>query len=122
MQSITFFRWVALSSYFALITFIFVWLLWIEPPPVEIRSLALLMQLGPLLFPLRGILHGRAYTHAWAAYLALFYLVVGVWYAGAEDTRTYGILISILSIGFYIGCVFYARLKGKSDKQDNTES
>ena len=118
----TFFRWMALSSYLALITFIFVWLLWIEPPAPEFRSLALLLQLGPLLFPLRGILHGRAYTHAWAAYLALFYLVIGVWYASADDTKTYGILVSLLSIGFYIGCVFYARLKGKSEKQDDTDS
>lgn len=121
MQALSFFRWMALGNYFALMTFIFSWLLWIEPPPPEFRSLALLMQLGPLMFPLRGLLHGRAYTHAWASYLALFYLVMGVWYAGGADTRSYGVMISLLSIGFFIGCVFYARLKGKTEQNNNKE-
>ncbi len=116
MQAMTFFRWMTLVSYFSLTAFIFISLIWINPPAVELRSLALIWQVGPLMFPLRGILHGRAYTHAWASYLALFYLVYGIWHVGGEATRTYGMLVTLLSIGFFTGCVFYARLKGKADK------
>ena len=70
------------------------------------------------MFPLRGILNGKAYTHAWAAYLALGYFIMGVWNASAEATRIFGILISTLSILFFTGCVFYARFSGKQSRQD----
>ena len=63
------------------------------------------------MFPLKGILHGRPYTYAWASYLALFYFVIGIWYASAAETLLFGIMIAILSLMFFIGTVFYARFK-----------
>ena len=41
-------------------------------------SLVLLVLVTPLLFPLRGLLHGRSYTFAWSAFLALLYFIHGV--------------------------------------------
>ncbi|MDH5473372.1 MAG: DUF2069 domain-containing protein [Gammaproteobacteria bacterium] len=119
MNKITFFRWLTLSSYFGLMMLIFSWHLWINPLEPQFISITLLMQLGPLMFPLRGILHGKPYTHAWAAYLALFYFVIGIWNASAETSRALGILISLLSFFFFIGCVFYARYKGQQTSIKN---
>mgnify|MGYP000356535240 CR=1 FL=1 len=119
MNKISIFRWMTLVSYFGLMTLIFCWHLWIKPLPPEFISITLLIQLGPLMFPLRGLLHGKAYTHAWAAYMALLYFIVGIWNASAEASRVFGLLISLLSLSFFIGCVFYARYSGKASKQIN---
>lgn len=117
MERITIFRWLTLSGYFGLMITIFSWHLWIDPLPAEFISITLLIQLGPLMFPLRGILNGKAYTHAWASYMALFYMIVGVWYASAESTRAFGILISTFSMAFYTGAIFYARYQGQAQNQ-----
>ena len=119
MNKISVFRWLTLVSYFGLMILIFCWHLWIKPLEPQFISITLLIQLGPLMLPLRGILHGKAYTHAWAAYMALLYFIIGIWNASAEASRIFGILISLLSLSFFIGCVFYARFSGKADKQTN---
>jgi len=119
MNKITIFRWVTLFGYFGLIALIFIWNLWIEPRPAEQMSMTFLIQMGPLMFALRGLLHGKVYTHAWAMYLALLYFIVGVWYAGDESTRTYGIFFSCLSMDFFIGTMFYTRFKSKAINDEN---
>lgn len=120
MNKIATFRWLTLIGYFGLMTLIFCWHLWIRPLEPQFISITLLIQLGPLMFPLRGLLHGKAYTHAWAAYLALFYFIMGVWNASAETTRLFGTLISLLSIVFFTGCVFYARFSGKQSRLETS--
>ena len=117
MNRIVLFRWLTLLGYFGLMAHIFIWLLWIEPLPAEKISLTILFAIGPLMFPLKGILHGKVYTHAWSMYMALFYFVIGIWFAGAEEDRLYGILISTFSLIFFIGTMFYTRFKGRADKQ-----
>ena len=77
--------------------------------------MTLLIQLGPLMFALRGILHGRVYTHAWSMYLALIYFVSGIWYAGDVSTRTFGIIFTLFSVLFFIGTMFYTRFQGKAE-------
>ena len=78
-------------------------------------SMTLLIQLGPLMFPLRGILHGKVYTHAWSMYLALFYFIVGIWYAGDISTRNFGIGFSFFSVLFFIGTMFFTRFQGMAE-------
>lgn len=116
MKPISVFRLLTLLGYFGLIFFIMAWHLFIHPLAPEFISITLLMQVGPLMFALKGILHGRAYTHAWGSYLALLYFIMGVWFAATADTRQFGVIICLLSINFFIGAVFYARLRGRADK------
>jgi len=78
-------------------------------------SITLLVQIGPLMFPLKGILHGKVYTHAWAMYLALFYFIIGIWYAGDESTRGFGIIFSLLSILFFIGTMLFTRYQSMAN-------
>lgn len=112
--------WMTQTGFFGLIVLIFCWHLWINPLPREFVSITLLIQIGPLMFPLKGILHGKPYTYAWASYLALFYFVVGIWYASAEETRIFGSLIAVLSTIFFIGAVFFARYKAIALKHSTT--
>ena len=115
-----------LLGYFGLLLFIPLWHLVIAPLPAKFMSITLLVQVGPLMFPLRGLLHGKVYTHAWAMYLALFYFVIGIWYAGDVSTRTFGVVFSLLSVLFFIGTMLYTRFQGMaenamSEENQNTE-
>ncbi len=69
---------VALTGYFGLFGLLLLWFSWLEPPRQLPVALGLILLVGPLLPPLRGLLHGRAYTHAWASFLALFYFISSV--------------------------------------------
>ncbi len=121
MDKISLSRACTLLGYFGLLIFIPLWHLQIEPIPAEFISMTILVQVGPLMFPLRGILHGRVYTHAWSMYLALFYFVWGIWYAGDASTRAFGIGFSLLSVLFFIGAMFYTRYQGKAEKMQQQQ-
>lgn len=108
-------RLATLLGYFGLLIFIPLWHLWIVPLPAKFMSVTLLVQIGPLMFPLRGLLHGKLYTHAWSMYLALFYFIIGIWYAGDSSTRSFGIGFSLLSIVFFIGTMLYTRFQGMAE-------
>jgi uncharacterized membrane protein len=115
MNSIQLSRTLTLIGYFGLLGFIPLWYLVLQPIEAKFVSMTLLIQAGPLLFPLRGILHGRVYTHAWAMYLALFYFIIGIWYAGDSSTRLFGIIFSLLSVLFFIGSMLYTRFQGQAE-------
>ena len=115
MNKITISRLTTLTGYFGLLVFIPLWHLIIEPIEAKFISMTLLIQLGPLMFPLRGILHGKVYTHAWSMYLALFYFIVGIWYAGDISTRNFGIGFSFFSVLFFIGTMFFTRFQGMAE-------
>ena len=119
LTNISLYRWLSLSGYFGLIALIFIWNLWVEPRPAEQMSLTFLVQMGPLMFALRGLLDGKVYTHAWSMYLALFYFVIGIWFAGDESTRSYGLIFTAFSLMFFIGCVFYTRFQGKAEATEH---
>lgn len=104
-------HWLAISTYLALIALLLLWLIWLDPPVAAVRAPALLLLLGPLLLPLRGILHGRRYTVAWSTMLILLYFAHGiaavagngraVWLGGAEI---------ILALSYFGLAIAYVRL------------
>ena len=110
-------RWTTLLGYFSLMAGFYLWHLWLHPLEKHLISIILLLQLGPLMFPLFGLLKGKVYTHAWSMYLAIYYFIVGVWYAGADEEFYFGLYIIFTSLVFFSGTLFYARLAGKAQKQ-----
>lgn len=115
----------ALIGYFGLFILMMVWIIWLTPPESAHlpKSLALLLLVGPLMFPLRGLLHGHAYTHAWVSFLALFYLFLGMSEAWSGSQQP---LLTALEIVFssllYLGAMFYARFRGKQLKESDSGS
>jgi uncharacterized membrane protein len=103
-------RKVALISYFSLFWLLLLWFAWLDPPDRVPVALVLILLIGPLLFPLRGLLYGRLYTHAWTSFLALFYFAVGIFYAAGPMARPW---LAWLDIGFsgllFLGTVLYVR-------------
>jgi uncharacterized membrane protein len=113
MKPVTFYRRLTLISYIALVSVLLTWYGLVYPAPI-----LLILLLLPLLFPLRGILKGNPYTHAWSSFLILLYFIHGVVEAYANPpVRMLALLEVLFSVTFYVGAVLFARLRGRELKQ-----
>jgi len=115
MKNAGLWRWVALTGFFGTLVFLLLWIIWLAPPESP-RSVVLAIALLPMLAPLRGLLHGRRYTHSWASFLALPYFAFGIdaLIHRASDNWLGGML-TLLSVLWFFGCVYYARYLGQSE-------
>ncbi len=108
------YRWGALGSYFALMIHLMLWIIWLGPSQYFPTAMVLIVMVVPLLFPLRGLLHGHAYTHAWTGFLAILYFVHGVGDFVVDPLeRLYSGIEIFLSLTLFFSCAFYARITGK---------
>ena len=73
------------------------------------------------MFPLMGLLKGKLYTHAWSMYLAIFYFIVGVWYAGSSEDLMIGLYVVFTSLVFFLGTVLYTRFMGKQMQSSSAD-
>lgn len=120
INPITLGRWLTLIGYFSLMAGFYVWHLWITPLEKHLISIVLLLQLGPLMFPLFGLLKGKLYTHAWSMYVAIYYFIVGVWYVGGGGNELYfGLYIIFTSLLFFIGTTVFTRFVGKAQSKSD---
>lgn len=102
-------RTTALAGYFGTMAFLFAWIIWLAPPTAP-RSIVLAIALIPMMPAVRGILHGRTYTHQWASFLALPYFAFGVDAAIHQAEKNWlGAILVVLSVIWFFGCVYYAR-------------
>ena len=110
-------RIASLAGYFGLFFLLIAWTTWLSPPQRLPVALVLLVLVGPLLFPLRGLLHGRPYTHAWTSFMALFYFAIGVFNVAGDMEKPW---LAWLQIGFsvllFCGTVLYARFRAREIK------
>ena len=113
MNLVALFRWMALIGWFGLFATLLAFTGWLQPPEALPRALALAILLVPLLFPLRGILHARRYTHAWASLLALAYITLGITLAANADERLYGGLVTFFSLAWFTGCLMFVKLDAR---------
>lgn len=117
MDKIKLAYWVTLTGFFGLFFSLLLWVGWLNTEPKLPRSLMLLLTIGPLMFPLRGLLHARVFTFGWSTFLALFYFTLGVVNVAAANTRLIGVIEIIFSLLFFIGAMLFARWKGMQIKQ-----
>lgn len=108
-------RYLALFSYCGLVIFVFAWHTLIAPSTMHSVWFQLLLYGLPLLFPLKGILQGKPYTHAWANFVLMWYFLHGltVIYTSPE-VRHLAIIEIILATGAFIGCTYYAQKQGRA--------
>lgn len=102
-------RWMTLIGFFGLFFVILAFTAVVAPPERLPRSLVLALLLVPLLFPLRGLLHGRRYTHAWTSLLALFYIALGITLAAVPAERLYGLSMLFSAGLLFAGALLYIR-------------
>lgn len=110
----TFFRRLTLTSYLLLIVWVVVWhfVLTIDKPTSALFTI--LFWIVPILLPAKGLIEGKPYTYAWTNFIVMYYLLHGLTAVYAVDgERLYALIEIILSSVLFIGCSFYARIRGR---------
>ena len=105
-------RVLALVGHIGLMALFLAWFGFVAPPERVPRLLPFVALVGPLLIPLRGMLHGRRYTHQWVSFYVLIYFTVGVdtWAnPPGAGLAWLGVATVALSLAHFAGCVMYAR-------------
>src|SRR5690554_3999715 len=115
------FRVISLLSFFGLLLSLLAWIIIAEHSENFPTAAWLIIGVMPLLFPLRGILYGKTYTHAWASFLMLFYLAHGIdeLYSG-DAIFCYPLLEVVFSSSFFIAANMYIRISAKLRKSAQT--
>lgn len=115
------------AGYFGLLIFLPLWHLILVPSEMN-KYVTLLLTVGPLLLPLKGILKRQPYTYAWANFIVMLYLLHGltlIW--DRPDERLYVIVELILALMMFIGCSYFAKFRGQElglsirKKKDETQ-
>ncbi|HHZ88007.1 MAG TPA: DUF2069 domain-containing protein [Chromatiaceae bacterium] len=108
-------RVITLLGYFGLMAILLAWNAWLAPSQYFPIALALIVLVVPLLFPLRGLLHGKPYTYAWSSFLSPFYFAYGfneAWINPAE--RYLAVAVVITSLMMFTGSMFYIHYHHKA--------
>lgn len=104
-------RWCTLIGYFGLLGLLLSWFTWLAPPKNIPRVVPIVLLVVPLLFPLRGLLHARRYTHQWVTFVSMFYFAVGVdtSFNHGDGEAWLGYLTVLFSLMLFVGSMFFAR-------------
>lgn len=109
-----FFRRLAAFSYIGLVVWLLVWNFVLLPDQKYSTLFILLFWVLPILLPAPGIIKGSPYTHAWANFVIMIYLLHGLTDIYTSSEQWYYAFIEILlASSMFIGCSFYARLRGR---------
>jgi uncharacterized membrane protein len=107
-------RALTLGGYFGLLLLVMLWPTWLSPPQRVPVAMVLLALVTPLLLPLRGLLAGKVYTHAWTGFLALGYFTVGSVEAYADPAaRVVALGTVVFSLLLFTGSQLYVRFRAR---------
>lgn len=105
---------VTLVGYWGLVFLIPIWNLWWYPSEIFSNKVVALVWLTPLIFPMFGLLKGKAYTHAWSGFIAVIYICHGLSSLITEDGEYIPIALEIIfSSMFLFGGMYFARWRGE---------
>ncbi len=107
-------RYSALITNLSLILWVGLWQSTLSPHPHLNNLVVAGMWILPMLLPLKGILEGRPYTHAWANFILMFYFLHALtilWVDGGER------LLALVELGLascaFVTNILFARHRGR---------
>lgn len=108
------FRKMALLGYFGLLFWVILWHFFLVPEQTYSTLFLFLFWVLPLLFPMRGMIKGTPYTHAWANFIVMIYFLHGLTAIYTEEgERLYAAIELVFALLMFIGCSYYARCRGR---------
>ncbi len=117
-----FFKHLALASYFGLMITLISWITLPDHSDNYPTGALLIIALVPLLFPLRGLLHGRPYTHAWTTFLMLLYFTHGVGEVySADGLHLYASLEVLFSSLTFVSSITFIKLNAKMQRESQNK-
>ena len=114
INNTAFFRRLALFGYVGLLIWVPVWHFLLSQSIEKSSLFIILLWIVPLLLPARGLLTDKPYTYAWANFIVMIYLLHALTAIYAVENEAWYAAIELLfATCMFIGCSFYARLRGK---------
>jgi len=114
---ILFYKNLSLASFFGLMITLLLWITIADHSDNYPTFAWLIISLTPLLFPLRGLLHGKPYTHAWTGFMMLFYFAHGIGEVySAQELDLYASLEILFSATTFIASIIFIKHNAKSLK------
>ncbi len=107
-------RQIALISYLSLFVWVVLWQGWLSPHQHLSSIFLLMLWVPPLLLPLKGIIEGKPYTHAWANFVLMLYFLHSLTILYIDDGERWLAAIELLFVSTsFVANTYYARLRGK---------
>ncbi|WEM42892.1 DUF2069 domain-containing protein [Photobacterium sp. DA100] len=107
-------RYSAVAANVGLLAWVALWQAALSPHPHLNSMIMAVIWIAPLLLPLRGILAGKPYTHAWANFILMFYFLHALtilWVDGGE--RWLALVELVLTTGAFMANILFARHRGR---------
>ncbi|RVU84887.1 DUF2069 domain-containing protein [Leucothrix sargassi] len=113
MKALKYSYFLSVLSLLSMMILVVVWNGWLATVQTVPRSFEIAVFCIPLVLFLRGILNGKRAMHVALMVLAFFYFMAGVSFIVTPVERGYGILMTVLSLGMYLGGYYYAKSHDK---------
>ena len=122
MKDITvFWRFLAALGILGLIITVVIWNGWLTPVQTVPRSIEIAVTVAPLLYFVRGVLHGNRDTFIHVMLLSFIYVLVGIWYLFSPEEKLYGYLILLFSLFLFFGSLLNVWILDKRGKDTSDE-
>ncbi len=115
MDVTKFWRALAGLGILGLIILCVVWNGWLAPVQSIPRSIEIVLLVAPLLYFMRGVLHGNRDTFIIVMLLAFIYMLMGIWYAFSAEEKIYGYLMLLFSLFLFFGSLLNVWLLDKRE-------
>ena len=107
-------RLLTLAGFFGLLAWVLLWHLWLSPHPDLAPWLLPVIWTVPLLFPLKGIVQGNPYTHAWGNFVLMPYFLHALTLITTDEgERWLAVVELVLTTLAFVGTIYSARLRGR---------
>ena len=113
MKKINILEYFTYISLVVLILIIAIWNSIISPPDQLPRVIPTILYNLPLLILMVKLKKNNYSTYIMTSYVMLLYFVIGVGNTATENTFEFGLVISIISLSIFVGCIMYVREKNK---------
>ena len=104
---------ITLLGYWGLVFLIPIWNLWWYPSNIYSNKTVAIFWLIPLIFPMFGLLKGKAYTHAWSGFIAVIYICHGLASLVTSLNEFVPIILEVIFASMFLfGGMYFARWRG----------
>ena len=105
---------ITLISYFSLLIYMPVWLIYLSPSDGLSPWLSIILFTVPLLFPIKGLIQGNPYTYAWSNFILMIYFLhslTTLWVL--PEDRLWACIELLLTTSMFLAGTYYAKYKGQ---------
>ena len=113
MKALRYAYFLSVLSLLGMMALVIVWNGWLATIQTVPRSFEIAVFCIPLVLFLRGVLNGRRAMHVALMVLAFFYFMAGISFTVTAEERAYGVVMTLLSLGMYLGGYYYAKSHDK---------